>query len=185
MTPNNIARSHPRVDSGKRRQSGWSERVTDGSQRSGAGRVVREALERANVSRPARSNHVQRGRDGDTAWRSDRSQCAGECLWKRANGSEAIADRKCQNEYRTSGGAAGLAGLIKIILSLESHEIPLQRNLSHPNRLIDWANVPLTVVTQAVRWERGAEKKRMAAVRAFCVSRIECARDRGGSSGAK
>ncbi|WP_230193476.1 type I polyketide synthase [Streptomyces coriariae] len=45
--------------------------------------------------------------------------------------------------------AAGIAGLIKAVLCLENKTVPPNLHLKNPNPAVDWANLPLTVPTQA------------------------------------
>jgi acyl transferase domain-containing protein/SAM-dependent methyltransferase/NAD(P)-dependent dehydrogenase (short-subunit alcohol dehydrogenase family)/acyl carrier protein len=65
--------------------------------------------------------------------------------------------------------AGGLAGLVKIILSLGHGEIPPQLHFEAPNPLIDWENAPFRISTDPVPWV-GGEKPRVAGVSAFGFS---------------
>ncbi|NEQ51900.1 MAG: SDR family NAD(P)-dependent oxidoreductase, partial [Leptolyngbya sp. SIO3F4] len=66
-------------------------------------------------------------------------------------------------------GAAGIAGLIKIILSLQHEKIPPHLHLKQPNRRIAWDDIPVVVPTAIQPWPRG-EKTRLAGVSSFGVS---------------
>lgn len=48
--------------------------------------------------------------------------------------------------------AAGIAGLIKVILALQHGEIPPHLHLEHPNPLIPWEDLPVVVPTQRQDW---------------------------------
>lgn len=50
--------------------------------------------------------------------------------------------------------AAGIAGLIKVILSMEKGILPANLNFSQPNQEIDWKNINIAVPTQNVPWNR-------------------------------
>ncbi len=49
-------------------------------------------------------------------------------------------------------GAAGVAGLIKVILSLQRRTIPPHLNLVEPNPHIPWARIPVAVATEPVEF---------------------------------
>jgi len=66
-------------------------------------------------------------------------------------------------------GAAGMAGLIKTVLSLENGTIPPQLHFRTPNPYVDWARWPIEVVTEPSPWPRG-EKPRFAGVSSFGFS---------------
>ena len=60
--------------------------------------------------------------------------------------------------------AAGMAGLIKTILSMQKGVIPPMLHLRNPNPMIPWDRLPLRVVTEATPWPEG---KRIAGVSSF------------------
>ena len=49
--------------------------------------------------------------------------------------------------------AAGVAGLIKLILSLQHREIPPHLHLQKPNSHINWEDYPITIPTATTPWE--------------------------------
>ncbi|MGZ5629166.1 MAG: type I polyketide synthase, partial [Methylobacter sp.] len=65
--------------------------------------------------------------------------------------------------------AAGIAGLIKLVLSLQHQQLPQQLHYHTPNPHIDWAGLPVRVVSEPVAWPRGG-KRRLAGVSAFGFS---------------
>ncbi|MFN8009506.1 MAG: beta-ketoacyl synthase N-terminal-like domain-containing protein, partial [Terriglobia bacterium] len=66
-------------------------------------------------------------------------------------------------------GAAGIAGLIKVMLSLQHREIPATLHLERLNPYIPWDELPLEVVTRLTAWEPG-NIPRMAGVSSFGFS---------------
>src|SRR5262249_54033536 len=66
-------------------------------------------------------------------------------------------------------GAAGVAGLIKVVLALEHETIPPQLHFNDPNPHIPWAELPVSVVTKAQAWKR-SDKPRRAGVSSFGFS---------------
>ncbi len=62
--------------------------------------------------------------------------------------------------------AAGVAGVIKVALSLKNEKIPATLHYKNPNPKIDFAHSPFYVVDKLTDWPKGKEKRR-AAVSAF------------------
>ncbi|MCP4993780.1 MAG: SDR family NAD(P)-dependent oxidoreductase, partial [Gammaproteobacteria bacterium] len=64
-------------------------------------------------------------------------------------------------------GAAGVAGLIKVILSLQEGIIPPHLHFHNPNPYIDWAPSPVQIPTEPIPWPEG---KRIAGISSFGFS---------------
>ncbi len=67
-------------------------------------------------------------------------------------------------------GAAGIAGLIKIVLAMRHDRIPGQVNYRDPNPLIPWAELPLSVVAETTPWPVSPSGRRLAGVSSFGFS---------------
>lgn len=65
--------------------------------------------------------------------------------------------------------AAGIAGLIKLILSLQHEQIPASLHFDSPNPYIPWDNIPISVVHEKQTWPRRSHPRR-GAVSAFGFS---------------
>jgi polyketide synthase PksM len=66
--------------------------------------------------------------------------------------------------------AAGVVGVIKILLALKHKKIPASLNYSIPNRHIDFENSPFYVNTSLTPWTVGKNGRRRAAVSSFGFS---------------
>jgi acyl transferase domain-containing protein/NADPH:quinone reductase-like Zn-dependent oxidoreductase/NAD(P)-dependent dehydrogenase (short-subunit alcohol dehydrogenase family)/acyl carrier protein/trans-aconitate methyltransferase len=66
-------------------------------------------------------------------------------------------------------GAAGVAGLIKVILALQHQQIPAHINFQKPNPYIPWQKLPVTVPTQLTPWQ-SENGKRLAGISSFGMS---------------
>jgi 3-oxoacyl-(acyl-carrier-protein) synthase/alpha-ketoglutarate-dependent taurine dioxygenase/acyl carrier protein len=64
-------------------------------------------------------------------------------------------------------GAAGLAGLLKVVLALRHEQIPPSINLTRPNRHIDFINSSVYPIVSLHPWPRRDGKPRRAGVSAF------------------
>ena len=65
--------------------------------------------------------------------------------------------------------AAGVAGLIKVILALQHQQIPPHLNLQTPNPYIPWDQLSVAVPTQPTPWP-GTEEPRLAGISSFGMS---------------
>ncbi|MCZ4351948.1 SDR family NAD(P)-dependent oxidoreductase [Roseovarius aestuarii] len=66
-------------------------------------------------------------------------------------------------------GAAGVAGLAKAVLALKYGQVPGNLHFDTPSPHIDWANLPIEVVTSLRPWP-GEGKRRIAGVSSFGFS---------------
>ena len=62
-------------------------------------------------------------------------------------------------------GAAGVAGIIKVALALAKHRIPPHLHFDTPNQHVNWAQLPVEVVSTMRDWPE--RRKRIAGVSAF------------------
>jgi amino acid adenylation domain-containing protein/non-ribosomal peptide synthase protein (TIGR01720 family) len=72
-----------------------------------------------------------------------------------------------------TGGASGLAGLIKVLLSLKHKEIPPTLHFEEPNDLIDFPSTPIYITDKLKSWEQSNHPRR-AAVSAFGFNGTNC-----------
>ena len=67
--------------------------------------------------------------------------------------------------------AAGVAGLIKVVLAMQHQQIPRQLHFHDPNPRVDWENIPVQVADRLVDWPR-TEQPRLAGISSFGLSGI-------------
>ena len=65
--------------------------------------------------------------------------------------------------------AAGMAGLLKVVLALRHGEIPRHLHLEEPSPRIAWQELPIRVTTEPYAWPRGT-RPRVAGVSGFGLS---------------
>ncbi|NEO70920.1 type I polyketide synthase, partial [Moorena sp. SIO3H5] len=66
-------------------------------------------------------------------------------------------------------GAAGIAGLMKVVLQLQHQQIAASLHFNQPNPYINWSQLPVQVSTQLTPWQRNG-KSRLAGVSSFGFS---------------
>ncbi|HEY2577794.1 MAG TPA: SDR family NAD(P)-dependent oxidoreductase [Streptosporangiaceae bacterium] len=70
--------------------------------------------------------------------------------------------------------AAGLAGLLKVLLALRHREVPPSANFTTVNPVIDFAGSPLRVNSDLRPWRPGASGTRIGAISSFGFSGTNC-----------
>nr|AVI26422.1 polyketide synthase [Candidatus Entotheonella serta] len=73
-----------------------------------------------------------------------------------------------------TSAAAGIAGLIKVLLSLQHHSIPPTLHVEHKNEHINFRDSPFYVNTQLRPWTHEDDLPRQAAVSSFGFSGTNC-----------
>lgn len=71
-------------------------------------------------------------------------------------------------------GASGVAGLIKLAMSLQAKKIPASINFEKPNQFIPFIDSPLYVASELMPWEKHGDKARTAGVSSFGFSGTNC-----------
>ena len=66
--------------------------------------------------------------------------------------------------------AAGVAGIIKVVLAMQRGVIPRQLHFRDPNPNLEWDRLPVRVVADMVDWPRHPERPPGAAVSSFGIS---------------
>ena len=130
--------------------------------------VIRAALANGDI-RPQEVGYVEAHGTGTSL---------GDPIEVQALGNVLKQDRPADRPFylgsvKTNAGhleaAAGVAGLIKAILTVQHGEIPPHLNFETPNPLIDWDTIPAIVPTRLTPWPSGYER-RIAGVSAFGFS---------------
>ncbi len=130
--------------------------------------VIRQALRDAGVN-GADLDYVETHGTGTSLGDPIEAQALGAAL-----GADRPADRPLRiGSVKTNIGhaesAAGIAGLIKVILSLQHGEIPPQLHFTAPNPHIAWDELPLEVLTRPSAWA-ASDRRRLAGVSSFGFS---------------
>ncbi|MCE2452513.1 MAG: type I polyketide synthase [Nitrospinae bacterium] len=136
------------------------ERRADGAERHGAGAGARRC------ARPVRDSTLGGGLPGSTCdgvatGRPDRSA--------RVGGGPLLLGTAKTNIGHLEA-AAGIAGLIKVLLAMKHGVIPKHLHFDDPNPHMEWDKLPVRVTSEATDWPLAPDHPPRAGVSAFAVS---------------
>ncbi|MEM9352733.1 MAG: SDR family NAD(P)-dependent oxidoreductase [Planctomycetota bacterium] len=129
--------------------------------------VIREALSRAGVAATDVA-YLEAHGTGTELGDPIEVQAAGAALAGGRDAKNPLLIGSVKTNIGHLEAAAGMAGLIKTLLSLEKGSIPPQLNFETPNPHIPWERLPVEVVTEQTAWPDAAP--RLAGVSAFGMS---------------
>ncbi len=131
-------------------------------------RVIAEALQCAGVA-PGEVGYLEAHGTGTSLGDPIEVQAAGAALGKGRDAARPLLIGSVKTNIGHLEAAAGIAGLIKVILSLEHEVLPKHLNFSKPSPHIPWDRLPVRVVDEAQPWAR-ADRPRIAGISSFGFS---------------
>ncbi|MCT7658840.1 type I polyketide synthase [Mycobacterium deserti] len=131
-------------------------------------RVITEALERAGLE-PRDVGYLEAHGTGTSLGDPIEVQAAGAALGRGRDAGDPLLIGSVKTNIGHLEAAAGMAGLIKIILSLEHETLPKHLHFQNPSPHIPWDRLPVRVVDEATAWERNG-RPRVAGVSSFGFS---------------
>ena len=130
--------------------------------------VIRAALSQAGV-RPHEVGYVECHGTGTVLGDPIEVQALGSVLGEDRERSRPVVIGSVKSNLGHTGAAAGVAGLIKVVLSLQHERIPRSLHFDAPNPHIAWDELAVRVASEAVPWARNGVA-RIAGVSSFGVS---------------
>jgi acyl transferase domain-containing protein/acyl carrier protein len=131
-------------------------------------RVIAEALDRAGVS-AVDVGYLEAHGTGTSLGDPIELQAAAAVLGDGRDASEPLLIGSVKTNIGHLEAAAGIAGVIKVILSLEHQELPKHLNFTTPSPHIPWDRLPVRVVEEGAAWKRDG-RPRIAGVSSFGFS---------------
>ncbi len=113
--------------------------------------VIRAALEAAGVT-PAQVGYVEAHGTGTSLGDPIEVQALGAALGTGRDPSRPVAIGSIKTNVGHLEAAAGIAGVLKVVLALRHREIPPHLHFKTPNPLMDWAALPVVVPTVRTPW---------------------------------
>ncbi len=131
-------------------------------------KLIRQALTNAKVD-PIEVNYIEAHGTGTSLGDPIEVGALASVLCTNRSRSNPLVIGSAKTNLGHLEAAAGIAGLIKVVLSLDREEIPPHLHFSTPNPHIPWNEFPLVVPTSPMPWSR-REKPRIAGVSSFGMS---------------
>lgn len=128
-------------------------------------RVIADALRNAGVA-AADVGYLEAHGTGTSLGDPIEAQAAGAAFGVGREADRPLLIGSAKTNIGHLEAAAGIAGVIKVILSLEHGLLPQHLNFTTPSPHIPWDRLPVQVVAEATAWERG-ERPRIAGVSSF------------------
>ncbi|AFZ34701.1 6-deoxyerythronolide-B synthase, 8-amino-7-oxononanoate synthase [Stanieria cyanosphaera PCC 7437] len=126
--------------------------------------VLRKAYRRAGVA-PNQVQYLEAHGTGTKLGDPVEMEALGRVLSENRSFEDYCAIGSVKTNIGHTETAAGVAGLIKVALSLYHREIPPSLHFKQPNPAIDFANLPFQVQTKLTPWRE--EKEMIAGVNSF------------------
>src|SRR5258707_4487349 len=116
-------------------------------------RVIADALKRAGVA-PSDVGYLEAHGTGTSLGDPIEAQAAGAVFGVGREASRPLLIGSAKTNIGHLEAAAGIAGVIKVILSLEHETLPKHLHFQNPSPHIPWDRLAVEVVQEATPWER-------------------------------
>lgn len=130
--------------------------------------IIRQALNNSQVE-PAQVSYVETHGTATSLGDPIEVGALGAVFAKERPPEQPLAIGSVKTNIGHLEAAAGIASLIKVVLTLQHEEIPPHLHFHKPNPHINWDELPVIVLTERTPWTRG-EKQRLAGVSSFGFS---------------
>src|SRR6478609_11321100 len=128
-------------------------------------RVIADALKRSDLA-PRDVGYLEAHGTGTSLGDPIEAQAAGAVLGVGRDAGQPLLIGSAKTNIGHLEAAAGIAGVIKVVLSLENELLPAHLNFENPSPHIPWDRLAVQVVTEATPWERNGQP-RIAGVSSF------------------
>jgi acyl transferase domain-containing protein/acyl carrier protein len=130
--------------------------------------VIRAALANSGVN-PQEISYIEAHGTGTSLGDPIELRALGAVLGKGRSIDRPLLVGSVKTNIGHLESAAGVAGLIKLVLSLQNRAIPPHLHLKNPNPHIPWSDLPISIPTQLTPWQ-SINGKRIAGLSSFGFS---------------
>nr|VFJ59819.1 MAG: Acyl transferase domain-containing protein [Candidatus Kentron sp. DK] len=131
-------------------------------------KVIREALENSGIT-PEKISYVEAHGTGTSLGDPIEVGALGAVFAENHSPDSPLTIGSVKTNFGHLEAAAGIAGLMKVVLALQHEQIPPHLHFKEPNPHIDWERLPFRVPVAGQPWPRG-EARRIAGVSSFGMS---------------
>ena len=132
-------------------------------------RVIEDALSRAGIA-PSDVDYLEAHGTGSKLGDSIEVQAAAAVYGRRREADRPLLMGTVKTNIGHLESAAGVAGLIKVLLSMRYGVIPKHLHFTTPNPHVDWDRLPVRVASEPTRWPLAGDRPARAGVSAFGLS---------------
>jgi acyl transferase domain-containing protein/aryl carrier-like protein len=118
--------------------------------------VIRRALQRAGIA-PAQVSYVEAHGSGTPLGDPIEIDALAAVLGEGRSHTDPLTIGSVKANIGHAEAAAGIAGVIKVVLAMQHRLLPPQQHFRTPNPRIAWSTLPITVVTTPTPWATPAE----------------------------
>ena len=130
-------------------------------------KAIRQALEMACVA-PHEIDYLEAHGTGTELGDPLEMQAAAAVLGEDRDATHPLLVGSVKTNIGHLEAAAGMAGLLKVILAIQHETIPPHLHFETPNPHIPWDQLPVKIVTESTAWP--STRRRLAGVSAFGMS---------------
>ncbi|NET12288.1 MAG: SDR family NAD(P)-dependent oxidoreductase, partial [Okeania sp. SIO1H6] len=131
-------------------------------------KLIKQALKAAKVE-PDQVSYVEAHGTGTSLGDPMEVRALASVFEQGRNGENPLHIASVKTNIGHLEAAAGIAGVIKVVLQLQYQKIAPHLHFVNPSNYIDWENTPVKVPTELTPWQSSAEK-RIAGVSSFAIS---------------
>ena len=128
-------------------------------------RVIADALNRAGLA-PGDVSYLEAHGTGTSLGDPIEAQAAGAAYGAGREPERPLLIGSAKTNIGHLEAAAGIAGVIKVVLSLENETLPKHLHFENPSPHIPWDRLPVEIVKETTPWERNG-RPRIAGVSSF------------------
>ena len=132
-------------------------------------RVIAEALAQANLE-PSQVDYLEAHANGSQMGDAIEVHAAAAVYGDGREPARPLLLGTVKTNIGHLESAAGVAGLIKVMLSMKHGKIPRHLNFENPNPNVDWERLPVRVTSESVDWPLAAGCPPRAGISAFSMT---------------
>ena len=132
-------------------------------------RVIEEALSRAGIA-PCEVDYLEAHGTGSAMGDPIEVRAATTVYGRGRAAERPLLVGSLKPNIGHPESAAGVAGLIKVVLAMQQRLIPPQPDFRNPSPLIEWDELPVRVTSQPTQWPLVPDRPPRAGISAFGVS---------------
>ena len=130
------------------------------------GRVIEAALSRAGI-RPADVDYLEAHGTGTEVGDPIELQAAGTAYGKGRAANRPLLIGSVKTNIGHLESAAGVAGLMKAVLSMKCRVVPRHLHFRNPNPQMDWDRLPVRITSESMEWPLEPNRPPTAGVSGF------------------